>query len=137
VNESDKIRGDTDVVADLSILLKVDPDSPNVHTVGIKGRRYLGDLFRIRFALIPRPIAWEPVRIDVGVSRSSGIVVRGNKVGVDCTPRVTSFVVAADDGLGKALAFGFGPCGLGDECRRVDRVDERVCGSDKSREQKD
>ena len=135
--ESDKTRGDTDVVANRSILLKVNPDSPNVHIVGIKGLRYFGDLFCIRFALIPRPIAWEPVRIDVSVPRSSGIFVRGNKVGVDFTPRAASFFVAADNGLGKALAIGFGPCGLGDECRRVDRVDERVCGSDKSWEQKD
>jgi hypothetical protein len=105
--------------------------------VGIKGRRYFGDLGRIRLAVIPRPIAWEPVRVDVGVPRSSGIVVRRNKVGVDCTSRAASFEIAADNGLGKALAFGFGPGGHRDECRGVDRVEERVCGSDKSRKQED
>ena len=47
------------------VLLKVNPDRPNIHRMSAESRPELRDLRRIALARIPGSIAREPVRVDV------------------------------------------------------------------------
>ena len=83
---------DSNIVANGSILLEVNPDPPNVHFMGIESRSNLQDLCCIWLAIVPHPVAWEPVHVDVGVPRSTGVVLGRNKVWVDLADYTARFL---------------------------------------------
>jgi len=75
---------------------------------------------------MPRSIAREPVRVDVGVPRCSGILVCSDKVRVYLAAETASFLIAPDDSLREALTVSFNVGGRGDELGGVDGGDESV-----------
>ena len=88
------------------VLLKVNPDRPNIHRMSAESRPELRDLRRIALARIPGSIAREPVRVDVRDPRRPRVVVRRHEVRVDLAPDAARFLEPADDRLGEALAVG-------------------------------
>ena len=119
------------------VLLKVNPDRPNIHRMRAESRPELRDLRRIALARIPGAIAREPVRVDVRDPRRARVVVRRHEVRVDLAPDAACLLEPADDCFGEALAQRFGVCRGGDERGGVDCGHECVGGGCKEREERE
>lgn len=111
------------VVTDGDVPLNVDPDTTYLHRVRAEGARDLRELRSKALAGVVRTGAREPIHVDIGISSSTGVLVRLDEVGVHSASRPTGLLISPRNCFREALAKSSGEGRSRNERGRVNAVD--------------